>query len=105
MIIQGTTPEISIKVANTDLSTFDEVVMYLKQANNVIEKKKSAGDVSIGGEGNDTATIGLTQQETIALNPNYPLRIQMRVKSGDVVMASNVIKTDVAPILDKEILQ
>ena len=44
MIIQGTTPEISIKVANTDLSTFDEVVMHLKQANNVSEKKKSTGD-------------------------------------------------------------
>jgi len=104
MIIQGTTPEISIKVANTDLTTFDEVVMYLKQANNLIDKKKSAGEVSIGGEDNDTATIGLTQQETISLNPNYPLRIQMRVKSNDMVMASNVIKVDVAPILDKEIL-
>lgn len=105
MIIQGTTPEISIKVPNTDLNAYDEVVLYLKQANNLIDKKKSAGDVSIGGEGNDTATIGLTQQETMALNPNYPLHIQMRVKSNDVVMASNVIDVDVAPILDKEILQ
>ena len=104
MIIQGTTPEISIKVSNTDLSAYDEVVLYLKQANNLIDKKKSAGEVSIGGGDNDTATIGLTQQETMALNPNYPLHIQMRVKSSDVVMASNVIDVDVAPILDKEIL-
>lgn len=105
MIIQATTPTISIKVDNTNLNEFKEIVLVLGQSPfSTIEKKKSNGDIIIGDD-ESTLSCSLSQEETRKLKESVPLEMQLRVKDNDGnVSASNIIKVSIGKSLSLEVI-
>ena len=49
-------------------------------------------------------TVTLTQEETILFDCKQNAEIQLRIKIGDSVVASDIIRVDVRRILEEEIL-
>lgn len=105
MIIQATTPTISIKVDNTNLNEFKEIVLVLLQSPfGTIEKKRSNGDIIIGDD-ESTLSCSLSQEETRKLKESVPLEMQLRVKDNDGnVSASNIIKVNIGKSLSLEVI-
>lgn len=105
MIIQATTPTISITVDNTNLNEFEEIILVLVQNPLVvIKKKKSNGDIIIGDD-ESTLSCSLSQEETRNFRESVPLEMQLRVKDkfGNV-LASNIIKVKIDKSLSLEVI-
>ena len=105
MIIQATTPTISIKVDGVNLSEFEEIVLILEQSPfGTIKKKKSNGDIIIGDD-ESTLSCSLSQEETRKFKESVPLEMQLRVKdSVGNVSASNIIKVKIEKSLSLEVI-
>lgn len=105
MIIQATTPTISIKVDNVNLNEFEEIVLVLEQSSfGTIQKKKSNGDIVIGDD-ESILSCSLSQEETGKFRESEPLKMQLRVKdnSGNV-SASNIIRVNIGKSLSLEVI-
>lgn len=105
MIIQATTPTISITVNNTNLNEFEEIILVLVQNPfSAIKKKKSNGDIIIGDD-ESTLLCNLSQEETRNFRESVPLEMQLRVKDkfGNV-SASNIIKVAIDKSLSLEVI-
>ena len=97
-IIRGTTPTITVNVrSNINLSLVDEVWLYIyQQGNIVIDKQKSAQEVSID-QVNKKITTMLTQEDTLALKADVGALFQVRLLLSDsnhtalASLASNVV--------------
>lgn len=105
MIIQATTPTISIKVDGVNLNEFEEIVLVLEQSPfGTIKKKKSNGDIIIGDD-ESTLSCSLSQKETRSFKESVPLEMQLRVKdSFGNVSASNIIKVKIEKSLSLEVI-
>lgn len=105
MIIQATTPTITIKVDNVNFNEFDEIVLILVQNPlGAIKKKKSNGDIIIGDD-ESTLSCSLSQEETGKFRESVPLEMQLRVKDkyGNV-SASNIVKVNIEKSLSLEVI-
>lgn len=105
MIIQATTPTISIKVDNVNLNEFMEIILVLEQKPFcAIKKKKSNGDIIIGDD-ESTLSVILSQEETRKFKESVPLEMQLRVKdSFGNVSASNIVKVNIERSLSLEVI-
>lgn len=85
---RGTNPTIEIIVKGLeDLKEFQEVVVVLKNRNNVLEKKKSLGEVVVT---TSSIILTLSQTETMVLDSKDRLYIQVLFVSetNDVVAST-----------------
>lgn len=105
MIIQATTPTISIKVDNVNLNEFMEIILVLEQRPFcAIKKKKSNGDIIISDD-ESTLSVILSQEETRKFKESVPLEMQLRVKdSFGNVSASNIVKVNIERSLSLEVI-
>lgn len=105
MIIQATTPTISIKVDNVNLNEFMEIILVLEQGSFcTIKKKKSNGDIIISDD-ESTLSVILSQEETRKFKESMPLEMQLRVKdSFGNVSASNIVKVNIEKSLSLEVI-
>lgn len=95
---RGTTPT-HIFTTDIDLSDADVVyITYKQNGQNVIEKAKA--DITFAAEGQTyTMSVGLTQDETLALD-DTAVAVQIRARFGDGrAVASNVNTVPVRQIL------
>lgn len=96
--IRGTTPTITITVKNDDidLSTIEQVWIYVSQQNKV-KIDKDIDDVTID-TGEKTITVKLTQEDTLALRAGDSF-FQMRVLlSDDTALATIATKVTVLDV-------
>lgn len=95
MIRRGTTPT---HVFNTSLDLTGATKLYItysQRGANLIEKELDDCTVA-----SDSVTTVLTQEESLKLDPKSEVEIQIRaLLSGDVAVASNIIKTEAGKIL------
>lgn len=86
MIIQGTTPPITFDVGDFDFSTLAEIEITFSQKQQVLFQKLTA-DCTIDGT---KITARLTQEETLAVNPLFPLAVQLRLMDNDGIVYSHI---------------
>lgn len=82
-----------------EASTIDKMTITYSQFGKII-LKKNLEDVQLI---DSKIILTLTQEETKLFKADTA-RVQLRVKIGDKVMASNIISLNVEDVLDKEVL-
>lgn len=94
-IIRGTTPTNYFDV-DLDLTEADVIYITYEQNDEVVfEKQKS--DITITPE---RLSVELTQEDTLQLDDEYDVKIQIRARLSDgTAVASNIVKTNVSRVL------
>ena len=80
-----------------DTSLIDKLILTYKQNGKTVIEKTEA-DVTMDGT---TVSVTFTQQETALFKADVA-KVQMRVKTGEKVMASNILTVNVHEVLNKE---
>lgn len=100
---RGTTPTITMEL-DDNITVNDIAAATLSIAQNGKEViSKNLNDMTADGESN-TLTVTLTQAETLMLDRYITAEIQLKVKIGDDVTASDIIETKVKDIINEEVL-
>lgn len=97
-IYRGTTPTIALDV-DADLTGW-EVHVYLRNRATLYDLTPTVTATEDGC----TCSVTLTQEQTLALASAYPLRVQLRAKSGSVAVASDVVALAVIDVLKDGVL-
>ncbi len=100
-MIKGTTPlhTFSLPFDAENVKTIQ--ITYAQE--NVVKLTKKNPDVEFTG---NTASVKLTQEDTLKFNADRCVEIQVRVLThGDDAFASDIIKTGCKRILDNEVLR
>lgn len=82
-----------------EANTIDKLILSYKQNGNVI-LEKTKEDVELTGR---KLIVVLTQEET-SLFDDRKAFVQLRVKIGDKVLASNIIELYVTDVLNEEVM-
>ena len=80
-----------------DTSLIDKLILTYKQNGKTVIEKTEA-DVTMDGT---TVSVTFTQKETALFKADVA-KVQMRVKTGEKVMASNILTVNVHEVLNKE---
>ena len=92
---RGTTPT-NVFQTDTDLTEADVIYITYEQDGNVVFEK-TGDDIEVTEQ---ELRVKLTQEETLGLNPNHVVRMQIRAKFGDgTAIASQLMTTSVHDIL------
>ena len=104
MILQGTTPTLTIAVNAEELSLADVVGIELTFQSGQKVTKKSLSDVEVDTEHN-TVAYTFTEKETLALSVPSKLTWQVRFKlqNGAIVGTSKQL-IDVADLISEEVM-
>lgn len=103
---RGTTPTHTFELP-FDVATVKEVQILYVQSNHYKAEEmtkiiKTTKDCKMEG---NTVSVELTQEDTLALTHKLQVSIQLRVLTFDgTALVSEVIKRDVYPCLDSEVL-
>lgn len=103
---RGTTPTHTFELP-FDVSSIKEVQITYSQSDHYLDEKrtkvvKTTKDCKLEGK---TISVDLTQQDTLAFSHKLQVAIQLRVLMFDkTALVSEVIKRDVEPCLDNEVL-
>ncbi len=97
---RGTTPAFTftLPIDTTDISLLS---VAFKQ-NGELRFDKSKDDVVLSEK---KIVVMLSEEETLSLDPNYPILIQLRVGVGNSRLASQIFKVNVDDILKDGVLQ
>lgn len=100
-MIRATTPT-HVFTFPQDPDEYDEILITYKQDAVVIEKHKT--DCTIDGQAK-TATVKLTQEETVRFCSGAPVKVQVRVAfEGGESFASSIFSVPVGDVLNDEVL-
>lgn len=91
---RGTTPSIELTL-DASLTGCEYRVTL---ANGKKKITKTEDDCQLSEDGT-VITLVLTQEETLALDTDYPVRVQVRFKVGNKAFATNIVRTCVEDIL------
>jgi len=96
---RGTTPtlELTLDASLTDCE------YRVTLANGKKKITKSESDCTLSEDGKVIRLL-LSQEETLSLDPNHPVRVQVRFKVNDLAYATNIVQTSVEDILLKEVI-
>lgn len=98
---QGTTPTIKMILPDEiDVSAVKEAILTIAQHKKEKIKISLAG-MKVGADDN-SLTVTLLQGETLALDKLCVAEIQLKIKIGTTVTASNIMYVPVSEILNKE---
>jgi len=101
-MIRTTTPSVTI-VTNTDLSQYPIVNMYFRQDtsnSDLVKKEKANMTIEV-----NKVTASLSQAETKLFDSDFPLKIQLRIKSsGGATFATKIFNVKVSDVLNDESL-
>lgn len=96
---RATTPKHTFKLP-MDTSLIDALIISYAQRGKVIFEKRIE-DVDMEG---DTITVTLTQEETNLFSKNNMAQVQLRVKVGGYVHASEIMEIKVNNVLNDEVM-
>lgn len=94
---RGTTPTITINV-DADLSGYDEVYLTLASRSATVERSKEQLGI-VASEAGCTMEVSLTQAETLRFRAGDTASAQIRAKSGDSAIATDIATVPIAGIL------
>lgn len=91
---RGTTPTLTFELPfeSSDLTIVN--IVFCQNGSILIEK--TLEDCTVSG---DTLSVTLTEAETLSLNSNYRVEIQMRCACGDTRLCSDIVRIPVGSIL------
>lgn len=100
-MIRGTTPTITFNLPFA-VSLIDKIWVTFSQFNAEVFTIEN-----VGLEMKDlTISVKLTQEQTLLLNHNFNVDIQLRILTkNSEAMASNIIKTDIGRILKEGVIE
>ena len=99
-MIQGTTPTIALHLP-LPVSTVAEAEFVLADYNGAILRKWMLSEMETDGT---TLRIGLTQEETLQLDPTLH-KCQLRIKTTEgKVMATKVMSLSVSDLISEEVI-
>lgn len=81
-------------------STIDKLILTYSQAGNTVLEKRE-NEVTFSGK---TVVVTLTQEETARFDIRYKVDVQLRVKIGEKVIASNILTISVDKVLNEEVM-
>ena len=96
---RGTTPTIGFQLP-FECSYISKLNIAFAQGNKIVFEK-TLNDCELDGR---IITVQLTENDTLLLNSNKELEIQIRIAIGKDKIASNIIKTTVGRILKEGVL-
>lgn len=96
---RGTTPTLNFQLP-FEVSQITKLNIALSQ-NDTVVIEKNLSDVTRSGR---KISVKLSETETLSLNDEKELEIQLRVAVGSTKLASNIIKTTVKRILKEGVL-
>lgn len=100
---RGTTPTITMELDdNITVNDIAAATLSIAQSEKEVISK-NLNDMTADGESN-TLTVTLTQAETLLLDRYITAELQLKVKIGDDVTASDIIETKVKDIINEEVL-
>lgn len=98
---QGTTPTIKMILPDEiNVTAVNEAVLTIAQHGKEKIKISLAG-MNVG-EDDNSLTVTLLQSETLALDKLCAAEIQLKIKIGTTITASNIMYVPVSEILNKE---
>lgn len=97
---RGTTPAFTFTLP-IDTADISLLSVAFKQ-NGELKFDKSKDDVTLEDK---KIVVTLSEEETLSLDPNYPILIQLRVGVGNSRLASQIFKVNVNDILKDGVLQ
>lgn len=98
---RGTTPTLTFNI-DADVSEIKSLTMTFSQGGKIVYTKQLFDCDVI--EENNSIVVKLTQEETLQLEPNKDLHIQLKVEIDENVYVSKYLSTYVNDILDEEII-
>lgn len=102
-IYRATTPTITFNFPeDVRLADVDSMVLSFAQNHRVLVNM-TKNDVDIDTE-NNCVVATLTQEQTALFLPDLKINMQFRVKMGEDVIASNIMKVDSCRVLNAEAL-
>jgi hypothetical protein len=94
MIIQGTTPTVSFTFTDIDVNELTVCYLTMTQDNLVIEKTLEEAEI-----GENVLTWRLTQAETLSIDADKQLRLQLRYRIGTMAYASKIFSETAYKVL------
>ncbi len=94
MIIQGTTPTVSFTF--NDINVNDLTVCYLTMTQGDLVIEKTLEDAEIG---ENVLTWRLSQTETLSIDADKTLRLQLRYRIGSMAYASKIFSETAYKVL------
>lgn len=99
-ISQGSTPTHKFHLSLSSDMIESAIVTYAQHDKTVFEKQ--GDDVAIG---DNCITVELTQEDTLALDPNESVRVQIKVKTmNGKVIPSKMLYLTTNEVLNKEVM-
>lgn len=98
---QGTTPTIKMILPDDiKVSTLNDAVFTIAQ-NGKEKINIHLSEMTVGSNDN-SLTVTLSQNETLSMEKMFAAEIQLKIKVGTTVTASNIMYIQVSEILNKE---
>lgn len=100
---RGTTPTIVMELPESILSSLinEAVFSIFQHGKEVVQRRLEEMDAN---EKENTLSVRLTQEETYSLKAYEEILMQLKIKIGDTVLVSNVMKGCVFEVLNKEVI-
>lgn len=101
-IRRGTTPVLTLKVEDVDLTTLTRLILTIRQGITVLNKEKDDTSLTVAAH---TVAAHLTQAETLSFRAGSSIGVQIRglTEAGEA-FATNVAEIPVGDVLNEEIL-
>lgn len=102
ILLQGTTPPFVISVPEIPVTSIIgiELMFYHKGA----KTKHDLSDVTVDAEEN-TLTYNFTETETLALDPDFPLFWQLRIKTASGIVGTLKEEINVEDLISEEVME
>ena len=99
-ILQGTTPSLVLSIPE-DVPVSNVISAELVLEHKGTKQKHGLSDVTVDADEN-TFTYKFSEDETLVLDPNYPLRWQLRLKTSSGIVGTEVETIDVLDLISEE---
>lgn len=103
-ILQGTTPTLTITIDTDDFAVSDVTKLELTTKHDGTVTSYDLNDVTLDTEAN-SISYTFTEAETLAMNPDKPLRYQCRFMFSDgSIVGTKTMYLDVADLFSEDVM-
>ena len=100
---RGTTPTITMWLpAGISCAEISDAIFSIAQSGTEIVTKKF--DDIVKNSDDNTLSVVLTQEDTLALNACTSAKMQVKVKINDAILASDITTVSVGDILNEDVM-
>ena len=101
--LQGTTPTLEITIPQ-DIPVSNIIGIELTMRHKASKQKYGLSDVTVDSETN-TISYRFAEAQTLALDPDYPLWWQLRVKTASGIVGTDKYQIDVKDLMSEDVME